>query len=92
LITAPLMMMNVSSWWNIGGYLLHCCCTNSQQVHRGFLAGGKKTHNRSIWMSVFKPLDVHGRYPQQGRRWGSPWSGTWRYTWGHKTQDLYRFG
>jgi hypothetical protein len=21
---------------------------------------------------VFKPLDLHGRYPQQGRRWGSP--------------------
>jgi hypothetical protein len=25
----------------------HCCCTNSQQVHRGLLAGGK-THKRSI--------------------------------------------
>jgi hypothetical protein len=23
-------------------------------------------------VSVFKPLDLHGRYPQQGRRWGSP--------------------
>jgi hypothetical protein len=23
-------------------------------------------------LSVFKPLDLHGRYPQQGRRWGSP--------------------
>jgi hypothetical protein len=20
-------------------------------------------------LSVFKPLDLHGRYPQQGRRW-----------------------
>jgi hypothetical protein len=41
---------------------------------------------------VFKPLDLHGRYPQQGRRWGSSWSGTRRYAWGHGTQDLYRFG
>jgi hypothetical protein len=24
------------------------------------------------YLSVFKPLDLHGRYPQQGRRWGSP--------------------
>jgi hypothetical protein len=24
------------------------------------------------WLSVFKPLDLHGRYPRQGRRWGSP--------------------
>jgi hypothetical protein len=23
-------------------------------------------------VSVFKPVDLHGRYPQQGRRWGSP--------------------
>jgi hypothetical protein len=23
-------------------------------------------------VSVFKPLDLHGMYPQQGRRWGSP--------------------
>jgi hypothetical protein len=23
-------------------------------------------------LSVFKPLDLHGRYPQQGIRWGSP--------------------
>jgi hypothetical protein len=23
-------------------------------------------------LSVFKPLDLHGRYPQQDRRWGSP--------------------
>jgi hypothetical protein len=23
-------------------------------------------------VSVFKPLDLHGRYPQQGRSWGSP--------------------
>jgi hypothetical protein len=23
-------------------------------------------------LSVFKPLDLHGRYPQQCRRWGSP--------------------
>jgi hypothetical protein len=23
-------------------------------------------------LSVFKPLDLHGRYPQQGRWWGSP--------------------
>jgi hypothetical protein len=23
-------------------------------------------------LSVFKPLDLHVRYPQQGRRWGSP--------------------
>jgi hypothetical protein len=23
-------------------------------------------------LSVFKPLNLHGRYPQQGRRWGSP--------------------
>jgi hypothetical protein len=30
-------------------------------------------------LSVFKPLDLHGRYPQQGRKWGSPWSGTRRY-------------
>jgi hypothetical protein len=36
-------------------------------------------------LSVFKPLDLHGRYPQQGRRWGSPWSGTRRYAW--RTQD-----
>jgi hypothetical protein len=41
---------------------------------------------------VFKPLDLHGRYPQQGRRWGSPWSGNRRYAREHKTQDLYRFG
>jgi hypothetical protein len=41
---------------------------------------------------VFKPLDLHGRYPQQGRRWGSPCSGTRRYVRGHKTRDLYRFG
>jgi hypothetical protein len=28
---------------------------------------------RDGWLvSVFKPLDHHGRYPQQGRRWGSP--------------------
>jgi hypothetical protein len=47
-----------------------------------------------LWylLSVFKPLDLHGRYPQQGRRWGSPWSRPWRYAQGHKTQDLYRFG
>jgi hypothetical protein len=45
------------------------------------------------WLvSVFKPFDLHGRYPQQGRRWGSPWSGTRRSARGHKTQDLYRFG
>jgi hypothetical protein len=25
-----------------------------------------------IQRSVFKPLDLHGRYPEQGRRWGSP--------------------
>jgi hypothetical protein len=43
-------------------------------------------------VSVFKPLDLHGRYPQQGRRWGSPCSGTRRYARGHKTHDLYRFG
>jgi hypothetical protein len=23
-------------------------------------------------LSVFKPLNLYGRYPQQGRRWGSP--------------------
>jgi hypothetical protein len=23
-------------------------------------------------LSVFKPVDLHRRYPQQGRRWGSP--------------------
>jgi hypothetical protein len=33
---------------DIGGYLPHCCCTNSQRVHQGFLVGGK-THRRSIW-------------------------------------------
>jgi hypothetical protein len=27
-------------------------------------------HGRRL--SVFKPLDLHRRYPQQGRRWGSP--------------------
>jgi hypothetical protein len=30
-------------------------------------------------VSMFKPLDLHRRYPQQGRRWGSPCSGTRRY-------------
>jgi hypothetical protein len=43
-------------------------------------------------LSVFKPVDLHRRYPQQGRRWGSPWSGTRRSARGHKTQDLYMFG
>jgi hypothetical protein len=42
-------------------------------------------------LSVFKPVDLHRRYPQQGRRCGSPWSRTWRCAQGHKTQDLYRF-
>jgi hypothetical protein len=40
-------------WWlyllgeDIGGSLPHCCYTNSQRVHRGFLPVGK-THKRSI--------------------------------------------
>jgi hypothetical protein len=42
-------------------------------------------------LSVFKPVDLHGRYPQQGRRWGSPWFGTRRDARGHKRQDLCRF-
>jgi hypothetical protein len=25
-----------------------------------------------VGVSVFKPVDLHGRYPRQGRRWGSP--------------------
>jgi hypothetical protein len=47
-----------------------------------------------VWprrVSVFKPLDLHRRYPQQGRRLGSPCSGARRYARGHKTQDLYKF-
>jgi hypothetical protein len=27
---------------------------------------------RPWWVSVFKPVDLHRRYPQQRRRWGSP--------------------
>jgi hypothetical protein len=46
----------------------------------------------STYCRCFRPLDLHGRYPQQGSRWGSPWSETRRYAWGHKTRDLYRFG
>jgi hypothetical protein len=29
-----------------------------------------------LLLSVFKPVDLHTRYPQQVRRWGSSWSGT----------------
>jgi hypothetical protein len=29
-------------------------------------------HKSRMDVSVFKPLDLHGRYPQQSRRWGSP--------------------
>jgi hypothetical protein len=54
---------------------------------RGRAGGGRPAR-----LSVFKPLDLHGRYPQQDRRWGSPWSGTRRSAQGHKTRDLYRFG
>jgi hypothetical protein len=31
-----------------------------------------KLKHPTLVLSVFKPLDLHGRYPQQGRRWGSP--------------------
>jgi hypothetical protein len=33
---------------------------------------GSENHHQEQPVSVFKPLDLHGRYPQQGRRWGSP--------------------
>jgi hypothetical protein len=61
----------------------------------GFPAGRVLTDclgKTGLTVSVFKPLDLYGRYPQQGRRWGSSWSGTRRYARGHKTRDLYRFG
>jgi hypothetical protein len=50
LMMAPSMIM--SYWGRNGGHLPHCCCTNSQRVHRGLLAGGK-THKRSIWRVEF---------------------------------------
>jgi ATP-dependent DNA helicase PIF1 len=31
-----------------------------------------KFQGGEVVLSVFKPLDLHGRYPQEGRRWGSP--------------------
>jgi hypothetical protein len=33
---------------------------------------GKGKWTTAKGLSVFKPLDLHGRYPQQGRKWGSP--------------------
>jgi hypothetical protein len=33
---------------------------------------GQVVRYKARLVSVFKPLDLHGRYPQQGRRWGSP--------------------
>jgi hypothetical protein len=35
-------------------------------------AQGALGNSKKDLVSVFKPLDLHGRYPQQGRRWGSP--------------------
>jgi hypothetical protein len=47
-----------------------------QLIHRAksYVLVGDKLYRRgaSSGVSVFKPLDLHGRYPQQGRRWGSP--------------------
>jgi hypothetical protein len=68
------------------------CSKHEPAVEDGMGEGGIGCRVRSTRVSVFKPLDLHGRYPQQGRRWGSPWSGTRSYAWGHKTWDLYRFG
>jgi hypothetical protein len=47
LMTAPLLIMNVSSRWRCG-YHPHCCCTNSQRVHRGLLAGGRNTQGKHM--------------------------------------------
>jgi hypothetical protein len=35
----------------------HCCCTNSQQVHRGLLAGGKNTQEKYMKGGVY-----HGEF------------------------------
>jgi hypothetical protein len=45
--------MIVSSRKEIGGHLPHCCCTNSQQVHRGLLAGGKNTQEKYMEGGVY---------------------------------------
>jgi hypothetical protein len=41
-------------------------------VRRSARIQGMKRKDYKEALSVFKPLDLHGRYPQQGRRWGSP--------------------
>jgi hypothetical protein len=44
---------------------------NAKYVYHPQLSMSTCTYTKEP-LSVFKPLDLHGRYPQQGRRWGSP--------------------
>jgi hypothetical protein len=46
----------------------------TDEVVDNFFRDGHQPHRIDALqaLSVFKPLDLHGRYPQQGRRWGSP--------------------
>jgi hypothetical protein len=48
------------------------CCVTLQPTHWPLLYSrpGIKVSSPRWYLSVFKPLDLHGRYPQQGRRWG----------------------
>jgi hypothetical protein len=44
--------------------------TDEQRVERENDNADRAARRQQVL--VFKPLDLHGRYPQQGRRWGSP--------------------
>jgi hypothetical protein len=38
----------------------------------GYPSSSYSNTKRSSCVSAFKPVNLHRRYPQQGRRWGSP--------------------